>query len=90
MEGSPLDFNYENLRNDLSKIKGVVELHDLHVWSLSVGKLSLSCHMISNDAQLSLKLASELCKKKYKIKHSTIQVESNMEKHEHDCDHNLH
>lgn len=90
MEGSPLDFEIDTLRKDLKKITGVTEVHDLHVWSLSVGKLSLSCHMISDNPQLSLREASNLCRNKYKIKHSTIQVESSLEKFKHDCDHDMH
>ena len=40
MEGSPVEFDMEKLENDLYKIRGVVEVHDLHVWSLSIGKIS--------------------------------------------------
>jgi zinc transporter 2 len=91
MEGSPLNFDMEILKNDLLKVKGVSEVHDLHVWSLSVGKISLSCHLISDDPQNSLREAVTICKKKYKIKHSTIQVESSLDQIKHECDdHNLH
>ena len=90
MEGSPLDFKIETLRKDLKRLKGVTEVHDLHVWSLSVGKLSLSAHLISEDPQVTLREASNLCRNKYKIKHSTIQVESSFEKIKHECDHDMH
>jgi zinc transporter 2 len=90
MEGSPVEFDMEKLENDLSKIRGVVEVHDLHVWSLSIGKLSLSCHLTSNNPQISLKKARKLIKEKYKITHSTIQVELDSEKAYEDCLHDLH
>ena len=79
MEGCPVEKNVENLGNDLLNIKGVVEIHDLHVWSLSLGKNSMSCHLISSCPQISLKKAREMIKKKYNIAHSTIQVEINDE-----------
>ena len=90
MEGSPLKFDMENLGKDLAKIRGVVEVHDLHVWSLSIGKLSLSCHLTSTNPQISLKKARKLIKEQYKITHSTIQVELESEKGYEDCAHDLH
>lgn len=90
MEGSPVEFDMEILESDLINIKGVVEIHDLHVWSLSVGKLSLSCHLTSTNPQISLKKARRLIKNKYKIAHSTIQVELDTDKETHDCAHDLH
>ena len=75
MEGVPIEHNVESLGQDLRTIKGVVEVHDLHVWSISLGKNSMSCHLISTSPQVSLKKARELIEKKYSIAHSTIQVE---------------
>jgi zinc transporter 2 len=89
MEGSPVELNIDQLTKDLLKVKGVMEIHDLHVWSLSVGKLSLSCHLISNNPQISLSKATKLIRDKYGITHSTIQVEVN-DKELHDCTHDLH
>ncbi len=89
MEGSPVKFDMEKLENDLHGITGVKEIHDLHVWSLSVGKLSLSCHMTSVDPQTTLKEARKLVKNKYKITHSTIQVEDESDEMS-DCSHDLH
>lgn len=90
MEGSPLEFDMVKLENDLKNIKGVVEIHDLHVWSLSIGKLSLSCHLTSTSPQISLKKAARLIKNKYGISHSTIQVELDSDKFKDECRHDLH
>lgn len=90
MEGSPLDVDIENLKSDLLNIKGVKECHDIHVWCLSVGKISMSCHLVSINPQETLREASTLCRKKYKIKHSTIQVETYKSNEEHECHHDLH
>jgi zinc transporter 2 len=90
MEGSPLEFKMIELEKDLKSIKGVQEIHDLHVWSLSVGKPSLSCHLTSNNPQISLRKARLLIKNKYKISHSTIQVELDSDELKDICKHDLH
>jgi zinc transporter 2 len=89
MEGSPVDIDVQNLMEELANIKGVVQVHDLHVWSLSLGKLSLSCHLISKTPNISLKKARKHIKNKYKITHATIQVELESDKVE-ECEHDLH
>lgn len=90
MEGSPVEFDIESLEQDLLQIPGVIEVHDLHVWSLSLGKMSLSCHLSSQTPQVSLKKARKIVKSKYKITHSTIQVELDSERNANDCKHDLH
>jgi cation diffusion facilitator family transporter len=75
MEGSPLEFDVDKLEKDLRKIPGVTEVHDIHVWSLSIGKISMSCHLTTSEPQNSLVKARELIKQKYNITHTTIQVE---------------
>lgn len=90
MEGAPLDINIDKIENDLLNIKGVIEVHDLHIWCLSIGKISMSCHLITNEPQNSLKMAREMIKDKYKITHTTIQVELDDYKFEHKCKFDIH
>ena len=90
MEGSPVDIDIEELENDLKKIKGVKEIHDLHVWSLSIGKMSLSCHICCDDSQETLNKAKKMIRKKYKIDHITIQVEENNNNIQLNCKNDLH
>ena len=75
MEGSPID-NPEKMKNRLLRIEGVKEVHDLHVWSISKGKVSMTCHLKSINPQVSLTKATELMANKYGITHTTIQVEA--------------
>jgi len=56
-------------------VNGVLEVHDLHVWTLKAGVYSLSCHIKSDDPMVSLKRATRMLNTKYKILHTTIQVE---------------
>lgn len=72
MEGTPDDIDMEELETELSNLPGVEEVHDLHVWSISSGKISLSCHLVSTQPLKSLNAATDLCRRKYKIYHTTI------------------
>ena len=89
MEGSPLEFDVADMEKNLGEIDGVTGVHDIHVWSLSIGKISMSCHLVTDEPQKSLVLARELIKKKYNITHSTIQVEIN-KGNKNSCKGNLH
>jgi zinc transporter 2 len=75
MEATPLAIDIAQLKKDFAAIVGVREVHDLHVWSLTVGKLSLSVHLISELSVETLEAAVVLCKTKYGLTHTTIQVE---------------
>ena len=90
MEGSPLEFDVEELEENLRGLEGVEDVHDIHVWSLSIGKISMSCHLITNEPQKSLILARDFIKKKYGITHSTMQVELKSEKNNKKCNESLH
>lgn len=78
MEGTPREINIESLENELKDIKGVHYLHDLHIWSITAGKVVLSCHVVAEagvcSRELILKIRS-LCEDRYNIIHTTIQVE---------------
>eukprot|EP00922_Rhytidocystis_sp_ex-Travisia-forbesii_P057421 GHVS01085044.1.p1 GENE.GHVS01085044.1~~GHVS01085044.1.p1 ORF type:complete len:470 (+),score=49.72 GHVS01085044.1:78-1487(+) len=78
MEGSPGGIDMSSLNQDLLSIQDVVEVHDLHVWSLSVGKPALVCHLVilqEQAARTALRRATWLCQKKYGILHTTIQTD---------------
>jgi zinc transporter 2 len=78
MEGAPDGLDPEEIENALHKVVGVLEVHDLHVWSLSVGKPSLSVHLISADTEEArdvLMHATMMLGKRFNIHHCTIQVE---------------
>ena len=47
MEGQPDNINYEVVKKKLENVKGVVNVHDLHMWSLNPGFISLSAHITS-------------------------------------------
>ena len=74
MEASPKEINIESLTKELIKVNGVVDIHDIHVWCISVGKASISLHILSKTPQKTLEQATLICQK-FGIFHTTIQVE---------------
>ena len=49
MEGAPKQIDVEKLREDIYRVCGedISDVHDLHVWTISVGKVSMTVHVES-------------------------------------------
>ena len=48
LEGVPEHIDLEKLRKSVSDIAGVRSIHDLHVWSITSGKISLTMHVVGD------------------------------------------
>ena len=80
MESVPESINIEKLTKDIQSIKGVKEVHDLHVWSISSDVNALSSHILidaKNMASMNnvVSKINGMVKEKYNITHTTIQSE---------------
>ncbi len=75
MESTPGHLNPEQIRADLHTIPGVREVHDLHIWTVSSGRMALSVHIICDTVDTILSTANTLLQEKYGIIHTTIQIE---------------
>lgn len=87
MEGTPKGISLEEVMDKIRSVKGVLNVHDLHVWSITSGKNALSCHVVLNnqiDFQESQIILREIEHKLQHqgIGHATIQLEN--EEHPHD------
>ena len=79
LESSPRHLDTDALRRDLTEIEGVRDVHDLHVWTVTSGFVSLSAHaeVTSSDiADEVLRRATVLLRERYGIRHVTIQPET--------------
>ena len=79
LESSPRYLDTDALRRDLTEIEGVRDVHDLHVWTVTSGFVSLSAHaeVTSSDiADEVLRKATVLLRERYGIRHVTIQPET--------------
>lgn len=78
LEGVPEEINIENLQAALQEVPGVKDIHDLHVWAVTTGKVSLTVHVVhSPDVQPAaiLQQMKVLLAQKFEITHVTIQCE---------------
>lgn len=94
MEGAPENMDIDKFSEELAEIKGVHNVHDLHVWSLTHGKPSMTAHINCENKDSVLRKATVLCRR-YGIYHSTIQLESSAQadvdgKYYIDCGQNIH
>lgn len=78
LEAAPSHIDVAVLRDALCALPGVVSVHDLHVWTITSGMVSLSCHVQSAehvcDAEL-LAAVQRLLRQRFSIDHVTIQIE---------------
>lgn len=85
MEGSPLMINKVEVLAELENIDGVKNVHDLHIWTITSGLDTLSCHILigkETDEQVVLQQAINLIRDNYKIEHTTIQIEKSNLQHQ--------
>lgn len=85
MEGTPITIDQDEVKKALESIEGVIDVHDLHIWTITSGLDSLSCHILIEDHQDSQKVlqnAIHIIEEKFKILHTTIQIETSQIHHE--------
>lgn len=80
LESVPGDVDSADLTAHISRIPGVVSVHDLHVWSIASGSRALSAHVLLDDRRLSeatevLRDIDQCVKTHFGIAHLTIQFE---------------
>lgn len=78
MEGAPAHIDVDNVKNSLLSLKGIKDVHDLHVWSITSDFPSLSCHVVVEqgvDHSEMLSRANKTLHEEYHLEHTTIQIE---------------
>lgn len=78
MEGRPAHIDFEEVNRTITSFEGVVDIHDLHTWSITSGFPVLTCHLVvktNTDRDALLKAVSWALRDKFGIEHVTIQME---------------
>ena len=80
LEGTPRGLSLGRIRAGMESVEGVVNVHDLHVWSLGSNSHALACHIQIADIPPSesssiLQKINTLARDKFHIHHTTIQFE---------------
>lgn len=84
LEGAPRELDMQQVITALKQLDGVVDVHDLHVWTISTGMDALSGHVVVCDQMLSqssrlLDNINRMLAERYGITHTTIQLEHERE-----------
>jgi cobalt-zinc-cadmium efflux system protein len=78
IQAAPARLDVDMLRVDLAAVPGVVDVHDLHVWTLTDEMDVASAHLVTGsgvDAHGVLDHARDVLRDRYEIAHATLQVE---------------
>lgn len=87
LESTPAEVDLARLRASLAEIPGVLDVHDLHVWSLTSSLHAMSAHVVRGEGTEHddlLRRVREMVLSEFEIHHVTLQVESA------DCEESTH
>jgi cobalt-zinc-cadmium efflux system protein len=79
LEGTPSHINIRAVVESMHTVEGVMDVHDLHVWTISSGKEALSAHVTIEPGashRLVLQSLQQRLSSEFNIGHLTIQIES--------------
>lgn len=78
MQGAPREIRLGDIEECLRRIGGVVEVHDLHVWTLTSGRYLLSVHLVVCNGTLArpvIDAAQQQMHDRFGIGHATVQID---------------
>jgi cobalt-zinc-cadmium efflux system protein len=78
VESAPAHIDVDEVSRDLERIDDVVEVHDLHVWTVTSGMDAVSVHLQvrnGSDQHSVLDRARDVLRDRHHISHATVQVE---------------
>jgi cobalt-zinc-cadmium efflux system protein len=80
LESTPRDVDISAMVRDMMQVKGVIGIHDLHVWSITHGLRTMSAHVLTEDMSISAgadiqREINEVAFHHYNIQHAALQLE---------------
>ena len=81
LESTPKDIDVDKVAAVIkSRVSGIKDLHDLHVWAITSGVRAFSAHILIEDTLLSKcgevsKEIKEILNKEFNISHPTLEFE---------------
>jgi cobalt-zinc-cadmium efflux system protein len=80
MEGVPIGMDITEVERAMLAQEGVCCIHDLHVWSISSGRIALSAHVVLADSERDrddvMRGLGDALRDEFNISHTTIQIEN--------------
>jgi len=80
LEATPHQVDVTRMVDTLRKLRGVKNVHDIHVWSISPELHAMSCHVLIDDQMMSQATqirqeVEEVLRQEFDIEHSALQME---------------
>src|SRR5205085_9239106 len=80
LEGLPRGLELNEVTRAMRDVEGVLDIHDLHIWSLGCDSRALSCHVLIEDMPPSrsddiLQRLNNVLGHRFHIHHTTVQFE---------------
>lgn len=80
LEGLPRGIRLQDVTASMQAVDGVLDVHDLHIWSLGSHAHALSCHILIEDVPPSasdaiLRRLNSVLDERFQISHTTVQFE---------------
>lgn len=80
LEGLPRGLKLQSVIDAMRQVEGVLDVHDLHIWSLGSNTRALSCHVLIDDIPPSesktvLRRVTAMLAERFHIHHTTVQFE---------------
>ena len=82
LETAPAGLDLDDVRDHLREVPGVVDVHDLHAWTITSGMPSMSAHVTVTDATLDERGVGSLLDEfsgcvaaHFDVDHATFQIE---------------
>ena len=78
MESVPEEFDLDSIREDIKRVEGVEDVHEMHLWTITSDHHSITAHVfLQKDTKpfSVISTISQLLNDKYGLEHSTIQIE---------------
>src|SRR5262249_3810362 len=80
LEGLPRGIGLRDVTSSMRGVQGVLDVHDLHIWSLGSSTHALSCHVLIEDVPPSasdaiLRGLNHMLADRFHISHTTVQFE---------------
>ncbi len=81
LEATPAEIGCDEVSAAIGTVPGVIEVHDLHIWSITTGLLALSGHVRVDEgrhaqADEMLNRIKQTVRDRFGIVHTTLQIES--------------
>lgn len=78
LEATPAHVNLATMTQAMKNVRGVREVHDLHVWTITMGMEAMSGHVVVDELAAGPAIVEELTHmlgEQFGVRHTTFQVE---------------